>query len=414
MKHLHYGWVILVIAFFIMIIAGVMIYAFGVFFRPLTIEFNWDRGALSAVVSIGSVVSGFLAILSGRLSDKYGPRMLVTVGGLFTGIALLLMSQVNSLWQVYLFWGLLRGIGSGCLFTPVMSTVPRWFAKNRGLAIGITATGVGLGGIISPPLAQWLISSYSWQQAFIVLGLMIFIIIIPLAQFMKHSPQAIGLSPYGEGSIKEDKQPLASATEGISYNQAIRNWRFWTLGSIQLCFVFALMVVITHIVPYAVDIGISAMVAASILSTIAVTSLIGRNLAAFISDKVGGRLTQIACLTIATLALIWLLFARESWMLYVFALAYGLPDGGMNPLLTIVTAELFGLSSLGTIIGSIYLFAMVGGAIGAPLVGSIFDITGSYSPAFIIMIATTALATILSLILLKAKTWRDETIVCSS
>lgn len=388
----------------IMAVHALVFYTFGIFLVPLTAEFNWDRGALSGAFSMAILLAGLFSILSGRLSDKYGPRVLVTVGGLSVGVGFLLMSQINSLWQAYLIWGLFMGIGSSCCFIPITSTIPRWFAKKRGIAIGITVAGFGLGGIISPPLAQWLISAFGWQQAFFILGLITFIMVIPLAQFLKHSPQRIGLKPYGEDETIKDEQPLV--TEGLSITQAIKTSRFWVWGLILFCFFFCIQVTIVHIVPHAIDIGVSPIIAASITSIIAGISVIGRLSIGFISDKMGARLLLIACFSLATLALLWLLFAKEIWMLYVFAIIFGIGYGGIVPLETVISAELFGLGSLGMILAGLTLFSTVGMALGPPLAGSIFDITGDYSLAFLICVIIGALAIILSLILLKARGWR--------
>jgi MFS family permease len=286
-----------------------------------------------------------------------------------------------------------------------MSTIPRWFVKKTGIAIGITVAGFGLGAVITPPLTQWLISAYGWRQAFIVLGLITFVIVIPLAQFMKHSPQRVGLKPYGEIGTLKDKQSQAAG--GLSFRQAIKTSRFLVWGSIICCFFFSVQVIVVHVVPHGIDIGISATVAAGILSIIAGGSVIGRLSIGFISDKIGGRLALSACLTLAALALIWLLFAKEIWGLYIFAGVFGLAYGGIVPLEAALTAELFGLKSLGMILGGVMLFATVGGASGAPLAGSIFDATGSYSLALLICVILVVLAIILSLILLKTKGWRS-------
>ena len=271
------------------------------------------------------------------------------------------------------------------------------------MAVGLTVAGIGLGGLISPPLAQWLISSYGWQQAYVILGLISFIIVIPLAQFMKHSPQRIGLRPYGENGTIEDKQTPAPAAEGLSFTQAIKTGRFWIFGLILFCWVFSVEIISVHIVPYAVDIGISAIIAASILSIICGASVIGRFSIGFVSDRIGARRALTACLGTLTIALIWLLFAREIWMLYAFAVISGVAFGGLVPLMSVVPAELFGLSSLGIIFGGVHFFGTIGGAVGAPLAGGIFDVTGSYGLAFLICVIIGALAIILSLILLRAK-----------
>ncbi len=402
MKHLYYGWVIVLITTCVLATQGLIFYSFGIFLKPLTAEFNWERGALSAALSMNGVVAGLLAIFIGRLSDKYGPRLLVTANGLLTGMAFLLLSQISSLWQVYLIWGLPMGIAGGCAFIPLISTIPRWFAKNRGIAMGIATTGFGLGGIIAPPLAQWLISGYGWRQTYIILGLIILIIITPLAQFMKHSPQRIRLKSYGEnGTTMEDKQSLA--TEGVSLKQAIKTSHFWVFGSILFCFFFVLQTIIVHIVPHAVDIEIPTTVAVGILSIIAVSSIIGKLSIGFIADKVGARRALTACLTLATLALIWLLFAKEIWMFYLFAVLFGIAYGGVIPLENLIPAELFGLKFLGMILASLMLFLTIGGALGAPLAGYIFDVTGNYSLAFLICVIIFVLGLIPSVILLRSK-----------
>jgi len=408
LKNLHYGWVIVAMAVCIQAVHAQVFYTFGIFLMPLTREFSWERGALSVATSISMLVGACLGILSGRLSDKYGPRILVTLHGLLTGMGLLLMSQINSLWQVYLIWGIFMGVGGSCGYVPIMSTIPRWFAKKRGLAMGITLTGFGLSAVISPPLAQWLISSYGWQQAYVVLGLITLIIIIPLAQFMKHSPQRVGLKPYGENGAIEDKQSLASTTGGLSFKQVIKTGHFWVLAAILFCFFFAIQVITVHIVPHAVDTGISAMVAATIISIIGAASIIGRLSAGFISDKVGARPVLAVCLVLLTLALIWLLIVREIWALYVFALVFGFAFGGVVPLETLIPPELFGLKFLGVIFGGLMVFTTIGVALGGPLGGYIFDVTGSYSLAFLICVIISALAIMFSLILLKAEAWGGD------
>ncbi len=407
LKRFHYGWAMVIMAACIMAVYALVFYTFGIFLVPLTAEFNWERGALSGAFSMFMLMSGLFSILSGRLSDKYGPRILVTLSGILIGIGLLLLSQINSLWQTYLIWGLFIGIGSSCFWAPIISTIPRWFTKKRGIAIGITIAGFGLGGIIAPPLVQWLISTYDWRQSYLFLGLITFLVVTPLAQFMKHSPQRVGLKPYGEEEITKDKSSLSTAEGDISITQVIKTSRFWVWGLILFGFFFSIQVTVVHIVPHTIDIGVSPIIAASIVSIIAGCSVIGQLSAGFISDKIGNRLLLIACLTPATLALIGLIFAREIWMFYVLAVMLGIAYGGIVLLQTVISAELFGLGSLGMILGSLILFATIGAALGPPLAGSIFDITGSYSLAFLISVIIMVVAIILCLVLLKTKGGQD-------
>jgi MFS family permease len=269
------------------------------------------------------------------------------------------------------------------------------------MVLGIVAAGGALGGVIFPILAQWLISSHDWRQSFFLLGLIVFAV-IPLAQFLKQSPEKMGVKGYGENGTISHKQSVAS-TSGFSLKQAIKSSRFWVFAPIHVCFLFGMGVIFVHIVPCAVDIGILPMAAASILSIIAGSSVIGNLAMGFLSDKIGGKIAFSACLAMATLALIWLPFARETWMFYLFAVVFGLASGGTSPLVTVVAVELFGLKSLGVVLGSVMLFGTVGGALGAPLAGIIFDTTESYSLAFSICIILCVLATIFSVILLRYK-----------
>ena len=400
-KHIYYGWVIIFTTAAIFGIQAIPGNTFGVFLVPLTTHFDWGRGALSGASSMSSIVGGFLGILTGRLSDKYGPRALVALSGLLVGIGLLLMSRISSLWQVYLIWGFFVGVGSSCFFTPIVSTIPRWFEKKRGMALGIVTAGAGLGGAIFPPLAQWLISSYGWRQPFFLLGLIVFIV-IPLAQLLKQSPEKTRVKGYEENGTIPHKQSVAS-TSGFSFKQAIKANRFWVFAPIHVCFLFSMQVIFVHIVPYAVDIGTLPMAAASILSIIAGSSVIGNLSMGFISDKIGGKIAFSACLAVATLSLIWLLFARETWMFYLFAVVFGLASGGTSPLVTVVAVELFGLKSLGVILGGVMLIATIGGSLGAPLAGIIFDKTESYGLAFSICVILSVLAIIFSVMLLRYK-----------
>jgi MFS family permease len=186
----------------------------------------------------------------------------------------------------------------------------------------------------------------------------------------------------------------------LSLASAVRTSYFWLFGFLQFCFFCCLQVVLVHVNPYAVDIGIPALTAASIVSTISAFSTVGRIAAGFLSDKVGGRSMLIVCLSTATVALIWLLVARQVWMFYLFAMVFGLAYGGIVPLTAIVPTELFGLRAFGAIYAGLTLVSTIGESLGAPVAGFIFDITGRYWPAFLICIFLCSLATTLGILLM--------------
>ncbi|MBA7612249.1 L-lactate transporter [subsurface metagenome] len=403
LKRLHYSWVLVIAASCMAFINSITTFTFGIFLKPLATEFNSGRAVISGARSLTGLLSGVLGIGVGRLTDRYGPRFLATSNGILAGLGLLLMWQANSVWQIYLFYGVIIAIGFACFQIPIYSTIPRWFTKKRGTALGITQAGFGLGGMILTPLAQWLISSCGWRQSYLILGLSTLVIATPFAQFMKHSPQRMGLKPYGENENIEDKQSPGSVAKGLSFTQAIKTSRFWLFGSILFCFMSCLAVVTTHAVPHATDIGIPEATAASIIALFSGSGIIGKLSIGFISEKIGNRLTLSIYLIGVTLALSGLLFITEIWMFYLFAIVFGLGYGGVITLPAAVTAELFGLKYLSMIFASTMLFGTAGMGLGPILAGSIFDITGGYSLAFLICVILAALSVLLSLILLRYK-----------
>ncbi len=403
LKRLHYAWVLVIVTSIIAFVNATTIFSFGLFLKPLAEEFNTGRGVISGARSLGGLLSGVLGIAIGSLTDKHGPRILLIANGLLAGIGLLLMSRVNSVWQIYLLYGVIISIGMSCYHIPTQSTIPRWFTRRRETALGIIQASLGLGGMILTPSVQWLIVRYGWRPSYLAIGLLTLAVVIPLAQFVTHSPQRIGLRPYGENGTLEGKQLSASDVSGIPFMQAIRTGRFWLFGAVLFCFTFSLGVVETHIVPYATDIGITATTAANMLALIAGFGIIGKLSVGIVSDRMGTRFTLNLYLTVVTLALLELLFAREVSLLYMFAIIFGIGYGGVITLAPGVTAELFGLKYLSVIFASLSLLSTVGRAIGPTLVGSLFDITGNYFLAFLILVVLSVLSVMLGLILLRYK-----------
>jgi len=397
---IHYGWIVTLASAGIMATCSLSVYTFGVFLEPLLEHFRWDRGPLSLAPSIAYLVAGFLAIATGKLSDRYGPRILASVGGVMMGAAFMLMTQVSTLRDAYIFWGLFMGLAFGCFIAPLVSTIPRWFVQKRGMAVGILATGFGLGAVISPLLAQMLISAYDWRKAFLILGVIAWALILPLAQLVRKSPAQVGLRPYGEHDDGQD-QAGEVAVEGLSLGQAVRGISFWLYGAIGFLWFFSLQAIVVHIVPHATASGITEIAAASILSIMAGCSVISRASIGFIADRLGARRTLSLCLILSTLAFAWLIFAQEIWAFYIFAIVFGLAYGGVIPLATLVPAELFGTRSLGMVIGGLMLYNTIGGAGGAPFAGYVYDTTQSYRVVLPVLFAVSVITAVLGVILLK-------------
>ena len=172
-----YGYIIVFSAFLIMTFTMGTILSYGVFFKPLSAEFGWTRATTSGAQSLLFLLIGGLGILAGRLSDRYSPKIVIMIYGLLFASGYLLMSQVSTIWQLYLFYGIV-GVGSSGTMIPAISAVTRWFVKRRGLMTGIAMAGVGLGTMIKPPLANLLISSYGWRNSYVIFGVIVIVSIV--------------------------------------------------------------------------------------------------------------------------------------------------------------------------------------------------------------------------------------------
>jgi MFS family permease len=377
-----YGYIVVFSGAFILMIIWGAFYTFGIFFKPLSGEFGWTRAMTSGAFSLHTFVFGLFAIVMGRLTDRFGPRIVMVVCGLLLGSGYLLMSQVKDLWQLYLFYGVIIGIAMGASFIPIVSTIPRWFVTRRAMMMGITLSGIGLGAVIMPPFARWLISGYGWQSSYVVVGTMVSVLIISFAQFLRREPAQNDLLPYGGNDSMEASR--GSPEKGFSLREALCTRQLWMFCLMYVCHGFYIMTIAVHIVPHITDLKIAAKTAANILSFIGGISILGRVALGNAADRLGNKKVLIGCLSTVALSLLWLPGAGELWMFYLFAVIYGLFYSGLDIVSSPMLADLFGVGSLGSILGAMSISFTTGGAIGPVMAGHIFDVTGSYEIAFLI------------------------------
>ena len=381
-----YGYTIVSAAFVIALVVEGLLFSFGVFFEPLLTEFGWTRAMASGAFSLYSVIRLPVVILAGRLTDRFGSRQVLSACGFFLGLGFLLMSQINAVWQLYLFYGVIVGIGMGLYWVPLMAIVPRWFVQRRALMLGIVASGIGVGQLIIPPTASWLISAYGWRISYLVLGAICMIITIISAQFLRQDPNQSGLAPYEKRNTQETS---VLETRGLSASEAIRTRQFWLFCGIWLPWMFCLSVILVHIVIHATGLGMAPASAASIIAIIGITGIVGRLALGHLADLIGLKPVLILCLSLSSASFLWLLITGEAWMLYLFAAIFGIAYGTFEVLQSPIMAQLFGLGSFGSIFGIALAFSSIGFITGPVVAGHIFDITGSYQVAFIICAAMT-------------------------
>ncbi len=392
-----YGYVVVVAAFFIMMVVFGIYWAFGIFFKPLLTEFGWTRATTSGALSLSSITYGLMAIVMGGLTDKLGPRTVMTLCGILLGLGYLLMSQISTTWQLYLIFGVMIGIGLGGTSVPLMSTIVRWFVKRRTMMTGVIMSGVGIGTLIGAPAANWLIATYDWRTAYIILGSIVLIVVVLAAQLLRRDPAQMGQRPYGGKGEEEHRSTLGP--KGFSLKEAVCTKQFWLAFGIAFCVGFSLRSIIVHIAPHATDLGIPSASAANILATIGGATVVGMVALGSAADRIGNRQVFIIGFILISAALFWLIPATPVWQLYLFAVIFGFASGGMGSSQSPIIARLFGLSSHGLILGVIVLGFTTGGAVGPFLTGYIFDVTGSYQLAFLVGAAISVVGLILAVIL---------------
>jgi MFS transporter, OFA family, oxalate/formate antiporter len=388
-----YGYVIVLVSLIVMTLTFGVNYSFGIFFEPLSNEFNWSKSVTSAGYSIGTIISGFLGMFAGRLTDRLGAKTTSIAGGLFLGLGCILMSQVHSVWQFYLIYGLIVSAGIGGAWPSLTATIPRWFLKRRGLMIGIVASGIGIGQTLLPPLISRSIPVYGWRTSYVILGVLTLVIVVIASLFLRSDPHLRGQLIYGE-TQPHSPDAQARIAKQVPIRDMVRSRPFWMVSVIYFFFGFGLHTVTVHIVPYAILTGTTAQTAATIVAVIGGASVASRLLIGAISSKIGVKTCLVAGFILFTLVFTGLPLIDGLWWLYLFAFVFGASYGGVMTLQAVLSADLFGLKSLGLILGSVSFIYTLGSAAGPFVSGLIFDITSSYRLAFFLCASFGAMALI--------------------
>lgn len=397
-----YGYIVVITAFIIMVVTWGAYSVYGIFFNPLISEFGWTRAMTSGAFSLSMILSGVLGMVMGGLTDRFGPRIIMTISCLLFGLGHLLMWQVNTLWQLYLFYGVIIGVGMGGSWVPMLSSVARWFSRRRSLMTGIVVSGLSIGRMMAPPVTSRLISIYDWRFSYVILGSTVLLVTCIASQFLRREPTQVRLLPYGQGEGKQEG--LKSDIKGFSLREAVYTLQFWLVFALFFCFGFNSFSIWVHIVPYATELNISAINAANIISISSGISILGNFvLGGIIGDRIGNRRIIIIGFTLISAIMFWIVFAREVWMLYLFAAVSGLAIGGIAASEPPLLARLFGLSSHGLILGFVGLGFTAGAAIGPLVTGYIFDLTASYQVAFQICAAFGVFGIIIASVLRPTK-----------
>lgn len=348
-------------------------YSFGAFFGPMADEFGAGSGATSAVFSITAFLYFVLGAVSGRATDRFGPRPVLIAGGLAMGIGLAGTAAVDRLWLGYVTYGLGVGIGVACGYVPMLAVVGAWFEERRSLALGVAVAGVGVGTLSVAPMGAALIARFGWRTTYVVFAVGSTLLMLLCAAIVRRPPDA------------HDQQhvPLRNAT---------RTTGFVSLYGSTLLLSLALFVPFVFLPPFAEARGVDKVAAAALVGIIGGTSVLGRLALGAVGDRIGRIRTYQACFFLVAASFsIWLGTDRYAWLV-VFAVVLGFGYGGFIALNPAVVAELYGVRGLGGLIGTLYTSAALGSLVGPPAAGLVIDRTGSYDVAITAALVLSALS----------------------
>ena len=397
-SHFYYGYVVVTISFFIvMVILGIQS-CFGIFIKPIADELGWTRSLISGAFSVSQIVGGILFILMGALNDRFGLRMVLVLCSVFSVAGYVLMFWAHSPWQLYLFSGVLIGAGAS-IFVPLLSSVARWFVKRRSLMTGIVFAGSGFGLIAFPPLINSLIAHYDWRSSFLFLGFIVLGISLLAVLLLKSGPVASAAeSSDGQAARSEGNK---SGDKAYSLRQALQTRQFWIFCIAVMCYGFCFFSIQVHIAPHITDLGFSSANAALAISIIGGAAIVGQLGFGIIGDRIGYKNAFLIGMFLFVMAILALILARDLWTFFIFAVLLGLAFGDCGTQESPITAWLFGLASHGSIFGCFAFSFSLGASIGPLVFGYLYDAHGTYQQAFYLSIGLASLATLLTLFLNK-------------
>jgi MFS family permease len=376
-----YGWVVVAAAATIVCVGMGALFSLGVFLAPIERATGWSRGAISTVALLNWIAMGLGSFFWGALSDRIGGRGVALGGGILLGLGLVLSSQVQALWQLYVTFGFMVGFAAGAFYAPLTATATRWFTARRGLAVALVSAGIGLGILVVAPLARALTTAWDWRVAMLVLGDLAWLVIIPVALVLREAPAPAG---------------AAAAGPEYSTGRVLAAPQFWAIALTHFACCAAHSGPLFHMVTHATDQGVPAMAAATVLGVSGLSSIAGRVGGGLLADRFGAKPTLIAGLALQAVMIFPYLFARDAVTFYGLALVFGVAYGAVMPLYALVTREYFGEKVMGSAYGAVFLISTLGMGLGSFAGGLIYDRLGSYAWLFLGSFAIGAMAVALA------------------
>jgi len=388
MRRIHYSWVVAAVTFVALMGAAGFRATPGVLIVPLQNEFGWNRAIISVAVSINLILFGLTGPFAAALMDRFGLRI-VTVGALITvATGALLTTVMNAPWQLYLLWGVVVGLGTGCMASVLAATVAnRWFVQRRGLVLGALTAAGATGQLIFLPGLGWLAQSAGWRLAAITVGLAALAVVPVVALFLRNRPSDLGLRAFGateaDTTPTNTGSPIANAFRGLRLG--VRSRDFWLLGgSFFICGASTNGLIGTHLIPASMDHGMAEVTAASLLAVIGVFDVIGTLASGYLTDRFDSRWLLFFYYGLRGLSLLFLpyVFGSPQFALILFIVFYGLDWVATVPPTVQIARRVFGAQNFAIVYGWIFAAHQMGAATIAFAAGAVRTFFGDYQLAF--------------------------------
>ena len=358
----------------------------AVFLQPISVDTGWSLSGVSAAATIDFLAMGCAAFFWGTLSDRFGTRVVVLAGAVLLGIGLIGASQATNLWQFQFFFGVLIGIAAGSFYAPMVAVASAWIEHRRSLAVALVSAGMGVSPLTIAPFASYLITTYDWRTAMLVIGIAAWALLIPASFLVRPAPPAA--APAGGGSDTPEVQ--------WSVGQALRTPQFITLALAHFACCAAHSGPIFHMVSYAMICGIAPLTAVTVYSLAGFSGLGGRLLLGVLADRLGAKPVLVGGLFVQAMSVATYLAVGQLGEFYALSVIFGLAYGGAMPLYAVLVREYFGARIMGTVFGAVSAFASLGMALGPLAGGWVFDKFHAYNwlyvGSFAIGIAAVAVA----------------------
>ena len=390
-KPLYYGWIVVAVCFFIVLISAGSRTGFGAFFNPMREDFGWSYGVTSLALSIGTLVGGFFGPFGGYLLDKLGGRSIILWGIVIIGASTILLSLTPNILFLVLMFGVVTSIGTtGAGVNTVVALLARWFRRRRTMAFGLVTAGLSAGGLVMVPLAAYLIQATDWRTAWVVLGVIVLGLGFPVTFWLlRNDPKEMGLLPDGDREPPlEDPNSQAGAVrtplEAESWTDPLSSVPFWQITGAYFVCGITTGIMFAHFIPYAQDKGMALTTAAAAFGTMSFLNIVGVVIVSAMANKFPRKNLLAVVYALRGVGYAVFIAVPSPWGIWGFAAIMGFSRIATLPLNTSLTADIYGLKYLGTLSGVTFLVHQVGSA-GAILLAGIFrDVTGSYDLPFAI------------------------------